>query len=1796
MPSFTLEQIEQELQRREELPKISPKGFNLEEIQEELMKRGAIPTPPEPERFARTKAFLKKIKIPTPPKETPPIDSERFKAIWGFEPIQDIKPPEKPTAMTMLTKAVGVGGGRPEIREPYPKTLTDRIKEVISKPFVRTKEEEIARSQNIYAISKELNLPLRTVRKNYTQLVKTLGLRDYPTTGELMGGMLIMPITAGLMMHPATTILGITGFMGLSEIESAVISKIKGEPYKFLQTKGLKDLLPEEANQYTSDTVEVLDFIGKGLILGGIYKKAPKIAEKFTKNIITEYKMPKKVYISPEKVSSIFKTGEKISPQELELIKDLGLSGKQYRNATMKGISIEVPAEKIVTIADKPYFSQIKQVLRLKPYKEVRTFRAGKPAEVIPEGRLLPAPTKVPEPVMKVAKPEVAKSPVTVPTAKAKIPEVVSISGLAKIKSHVETQLGRELIEREEKAIDTLDEGEDYVINDELIITHKDGTLADFEIRDVDAVRQATVSFLAKERKESLEATDEITFYQAVRRLGGAASYKKGMPGALREEYNTIVPIHCRKGEPKGGRPLDELASAFSEEYPQFGIENEKDLLEAFKNEKMARMNRVTEVYGRPIADKAKELIFGKKPIEAVQKTLFGPEEKVPAKVKPTKAIPGQPELPFGARPKFEMPVKPEVTAEKLGINVTPAGEKLLEEASPITLEFIDWFKKTKPQYIDSAKLSTYTDGEPYFFLPGVERAKISLKDFIKAQEVKPKVAPPRIEKAPPKTAIPPREPVPTEEVSKVKRSEIAKMISEKLDLPIRIGHFRHRAKGIYKVKPKIVRLKAPTDIETACHEVGHHIQNELNPELSKYSGELIALVKDFPTSHRNKKEGFAEFIRLYVTDPDSATKLLPELSKYFDNFISNYPEVEEVLLNARKDYDRWLKLPATARILSHISPTPEKATMPSIQRLYSLAIDELYPLKKYVDIVKKKKIKVFEQDDPFILATAHRGWHGKADAFLRYKTFDTNFNWTGSPLSDIYRPIGEAKALDEFDAFLVARRTLELKRRGIKTGIYPEDARRTLIELRRKYPFFLKKAEELYEYQSRILEYARDSELISPETCSKMKGLNKYYVPFYRVMEIAGRKGLLGKGVVNLPNIFKQIRGSEREIIRPSESIVKNTYAIIDAAERNQVGLALVKLAEKHPQDLGRVVEKLPPTMARIAEISINELTRELRQQNIEIPDDIAKEVINIFRPSIFKPARNIVTVMQKGKRTFYQVDPDIYNALTSSDRESMNILLKLLSYPARWLRLGAVALSPEFVVRNPVRDAFTAFCFSKGGFIPGLDTMRGLWSTLGQDENYWKWKISGGEHSMLVSLDREYLQKNIRDLIATSSAKLENVIKHPLENARILAEIGEEVTRLGEYRLVLGGGKRWFLMAERVPKNLPLKSKMLKAGIAAREVTLDFARSGAKTRAVNSITAFWNANVQDLDKVARSFKDNPIRTLYKVLAGITLPSILLWFANKDDPRYKEIPQWQKDIFWIIIPSEKARKREREMLPEGKRLPERPIWRIPKPFTLGLLFGTVPERILERTYNENPEAFKGLWDSISRGVNPGVIPTALLAPLEAITNYSFFLDRPVVSLGLKRLLPEMQHSIYTTEISKIIGKGLKVSPSKIDYFVRGYFGALGRYGLETVDQILKGTGIVHPPKGPKSTLADVPLVRAFAVREPVGSASQALNEFYELYEKSLQAEATIKELKKQKNDPLAEKYKIAHPGYRFATGFRGIGAYLSAMRRKRIRIWESRILSPEEKSKQILEIETKMTRKVREFLNKYESRLREQQ
>ena len=856
----------------------------------------------------------------------------------------------------------------------------------------------------------------------------------------------------------------------------------------------------------------------------------------------------------------------------------------------------------------------------------------------------------------------------------------------------------------------------------------------------------------------------------------------------------------------------------------------------------------------------------------------------------------------------------------------------------------------------------------------------------------------------------------------------------------------------------------------------------------------------------------------------------------------------------------------AVRRVFNRISMEPDKVSLSQkirqgLDKAQIRFIDDLFPIKKFVNEFTRGGVKLSVQENPYILARLLQGISSKATVFIEKGTFGKTFwkvdkkghaqpNFTGESLEFILQEVKDPKTFQDFTTYLVSRRSVQLAQRNIDTGVDVADAEASISQLESQYSNFPDLAKRLYEYQDRLLNYGYESGLFSKELMDKLQKFGDY-VPFYRVFDELASKGFMGKKMANIAQPLKRIKGSERQIINPIESIIKNTYTIISAADRNQVGIAMANLVDKNPE-LADMFERVKTPIARVAGVTAKELGIEIEN----LTDDEVNQVIDVFRPSMFVQGDE-VTVLVEGKKHYYKVDPDLKDSLLHLDQESMGILGRLLSLPAKWLRAGAT-LSPDFMVRNPMRDQMTAFAYSEHGFLPGIDFLRGLASLLGKDADYQLFKMSGAEHSMLVSLDREYLQKTFKEVVRGKG--FTNYVKHPLELFQIVSELGEKATRLGEFKRGIGRG-----------------ATPLEAGYAGRNVTLDFSQSGTSTRAINQIIAFFNANIRGWTKMISSFKEHPVRTSSKVFMGITVPSILLYLANRDDDRWKEIPQWQKDLFWIVMTDEH-------------------IYRIPKPFELGIIFGSFPERFLEWLDNKDPELLKEALVNMSEAGLPGFIPTAAVPIIEWMTNYSFFKGQPLVPQSRQGMPPELQYTRWTSEVSKKLGELLKLSPAKIDNLINGWTGGLGRYATDVLGGILKGTGISPDIPEPSPELADIPVIKAFIIRNPYGSSGVSVNKFYDKLEEYEAGEKYLKEMLELGEQDKFEKYKAEHPELLFFYDFekgtsysasarylRKVGRQMTELRKKEDEIYDSKTMSPEEKRQKIDEIEklkTEISRK----------------
>lgn len=902
-----------------------------------------------------------------------------------------------------------------------------------------------------------------------------------------------------------------------------------------------------------------------------------------------------------------------------------------------------------------------------------------------------------------------------------------------------------------------------------------------------------------------------------------------------------------------------------------------------------------------------------------------------------------------------------------------------------------------------------------------------------------------------------------------VTRQGIVDYVNRLFNATVRYGRTEKGARGQFNTLSHVIRTQNFAEPRVIAHELGHFLDERFHfSEAPEYAGELLHLVddrfgkggySDLDMSGR-LAEGFAEFFHDYVTDRAQARRNAPGFYNYFEKKLHQDPKLTGATNKLTKVMYQWNHQGAVARVKGHISFASDSTGFQGLKnmmkdgtfgeagkkawsRLYTEAVDELHPLSDVVaDVEKRIGRKLPFASNPFLNAWAARGWAGKAITLLQHGDPER-----GIPaLKDIFHSVGK-KNLKDFSAFLVALREKDIydfnsklqkgeEGAALKATMAPIDAGMTIRELAKKHPEFVEAAKNLYRFQQHLIDELVKEGMLSAKAAADMRKRWPHYVPFQRIVDGIDAPSVGGKKFVNVGNTIQKFKGSSRDIVDPLESVISNTFRVVSAIERNKVGQSFVNLSKM--KGMGDLCEEVKGTP---------------------------------------KATDSTFYVWEGGKKKTYATSPELLKALKMTNEEGMSMWVKILRVPAGFLRSGAT-LSPEFILRNPVRDMISASLYSKHGFIPVWDTMRGLSLYLKKGKEYWDYMNSGAAQSAMVSLDRDYLHGQMRDLLKKKSVL--SMCANPIEALRAFSEATEMATRLAEFDLAKKGytgiGNRLFGKERKPLSNV-------EAGIESRDITLDFGRHGKHTQSLNQTVAFFNAAIQGTDKMVREFKAHPGQMTMKTFMGITVPSLVLWYLNKDDPRYQELPQWQKDIFWVI---------------PGKDT----LYKIPKPFELGILFGTVPERMMQFMYDKekgrNGPGFKGLGSSIWENLAPSIIPTGFLPLAEWLSNYSFFLNRNIVPLSQSKLPDRQQYGPYTSYLARKVGDAFNLSPRKIDNTIQDVGGNLAALGNSIID---KAAGLAE--KRPAKRWSEAPGVRGFTATPYASSDSvQRLRDDYSQQEK----------------------------------------------------------------------------------------------
>ena len=848
--------------------------------------------------------------------------------------------------------------------------------------------------------------------------------------------------------------------------------------------------------------------------------------------------------------------------------------------------------------------------------------------------------------------------------------------------------------------------------------------------------------------------------------------------------------------------------------------------------------------------------------------------------------------------------------------------------------------------------------------------------------------------------------------------------------------------------------------------------------------------------------------------------------------------KADKVLDTTRAELDKSIKYEPTERTFK---------TENIIDDIFYNLIDQNHVYKRAEKKANKLGINYEKEISPYENFQLLNGVRGTIESFVERGALDFKTNLVVGPsLKQIFKDnkINTIGLYKDFVRYGISKRAIEKNAQKLETGVNIQAAKKFVKE----NPQFEKAFRDVVKVSELALKQLLDAGVITKEVYQAALKANKDFVPFFRdFLEDAGS----GNFSKNVRNPLKFFKGSKRQIVDPFESIYNNISTYITIARRNEANISFIEMIEKGRKIDPNFFPEVQISKKRTKETKISE--KEL-ESIVDNPKSLKPEVRDGF--SVFRKESGIlknseIVIYRNGKREVWEVGESFARPTKVFDKTVFQSIANVLSLPSRTLRAGATGAA-EFMYNNVSRDAFTSAILSKGYYPPYLQTIMGaglmikpIRTKLGLDPVFQKYVKSGALQNSLVTFDRTYFDRSIKEYF--TKTKPINYIKNFPEFFRIYLEFSEGINRSGNFTLALN---------RNLKKGLPPEIALRKAAFETRENPIDYRRMGAKIFALNQISAFFNARIQGLNQTIKAFKERPVQTYAKTFMFVQLPSILLWMANHDDPDYQSLPQWRKDLFWHIKVN-------------GTYYP------IPKPFEIGLIFGTGTERFLDYYYDNDPKAIEKFKDAIAVQTLKGLIPFPDIAKpwFEAKNNRNFFFDRPIIPPGLENVPSEYQFTDYTSETTKLIASLIRKiqgddfsklsSPLVLENAWRGWTGGIGGYILALSDSLLDAVGVIDRSNNRKKMLSEYPIIRAIIIKNPDRNA-EPITDFRKLYEpvqKRLNA-ARILQNRGEIAKASAEKRKLPKNWVLLEKAYRAIQVQEDFIRN----INEAKNSSPEEK------------------------------
>ena len=876
-------------------------------------------------------------------------------------------------------------------------------------------------------------------------------------------------------------------------------------------------------------------------------------------------------------------------------------------------------------------------------------------------------------------------------------------------------------------------------------------------------------------------------------------------------------------------------------------------------------------------------------------------------------------------------------------------------------------------------------------------------------------------------------------------RKVLREQLEDLTGLKIRWGKLNGKEPAALKDVAGVIRAKTAYDFQAVIPKAGKAICGALGIQSTEEMNNYIA-----------------EWILTGAVNNTSAE------AAEFAKAMKAKPEFAEKLLDLQQNFDRYNNMSAMEKARNIISFQNVKETKLSdiVNKMYDQWVEELGPVKRMTEALEKRMGKKFSAlTNPYTAFRLYRGNAGRAMALIEGRgdkivealknTFPnvdfTDFKTLHQILADV-GAIGNETTRNDFITYCMACHVKDMHEEN--KNLSPEEQYETplteaecdeIINNQDNIDRFGRSQKDLVRFSNVMLQMVHQAGLISTQRYFEMKKQWKNYVPMFRVFDEDEN--------ISFGNSLEHLTGSQRDVINPLESIIRNTFDMVAKAEKNAAKLKLVNIARCG--GVGDIIEE------------------------VDSPGKVGETI----------------TFKEGGKTKYLQTDKAIVNAINNMGKDSTNQFIQFLRMPAAIARSAFTVNNLAFAVRNVFRDVADAALYAKYGFNPVKDLAAGFMHAWNKDEIFYEWLSSGAAQSGRLTLDRNYTQTTLDDM--TKTWKQRAGVQGILDLIQYASEISEAGTRIAVYT----GAKR--AMMEQGAKKA---QAIAEAALQSRDL-MDFARGGKASRSANQLIIFTNASIQGWDKFFREFNPKDPKQFAKSVAKLfftaVLPAMLLSLWHGSEDWYKELPEWQKQNHWIFKLGNT-------------------IVRVPKGADIGVRFASnlVENMMAKQMYRKDIKAkniVKPLLDNM-----PDWQLTALSPIMEAMANYSFFTERPIVPRREEKLPAKMQYASTTSALAKYLGEKLDISPRKIDHVLYGYTGNIGQ-------GFIKGPELMYNSATGKAKLFDFTAEQAPIVSGLLAvpyRSSQTVEDYYAEWDKQEKAANEFKATNKKPKDFNPARYE----------------------------------------------------------------------